>query len=84
MSMNLKCNKLELWQTPTHISYMCLSNYDGGVAGVAYRYKQWVLYHLNGVWESQRDLEGMRSLVKAHLEDLDKAIKTKNVSFYVT
>ena len=39
MSMNLKCNELELWHTPSYITYMRMSyneNYNpmGGMQGV--------------------------------------------------
>jgi hypothetical protein len=29
MSLNLHCNKIELWQTPTYISVICLTSDDG-------------------------------------------------------
>jgi hypothetical protein len=29
MSMNLHCNQVELWQTPTYVTHMCLMNKDG-------------------------------------------------------
>ena len=33
MSMNLECSELDLWQTPTWVTYICFSNYDGGWMG---------------------------------------------------
>jgi len=42
MSMNLHCKEVDLWQTPTHITYMCYSNKNGGWKGILYRYSEWV------------------------------------------
>lgn len=27
--MNLHCNKMDLWQTPTYITHLCLMDHDG-------------------------------------------------------
>ena len=42
MSMNLGCDEMDLWQTPTYITDMCMSlddngNPDGGMEGVRKR-----------------------------------------------
>ena len=34
MSMNLKCNKIELYQTPTYITYMCTEPFDDDMSDV--------------------------------------------------
>lgn len=36
MSMNLTCNKIGLWQTPTYITYMCLETSSHKAALKAY------------------------------------------------
>lgn len=77
MSMNLtatdsKGREVPLWQTPTAITWMCLSynpktnKPDGGHAGVLRRYIHWVKGTLNGTWESET-LEEHREVVREHL-----------------
>ena len=78
MSMNLTRHdgedgpELPLWQTPTHITWMCLSynpktkRPDGGHEGVRRRYLLWVESHLNGTWKSSEDLDHMRASVRDH------------------
>ena len=83
MSMNLHLSEgvegpeTSLWQTPTHITEMCLSYDrknggvpDGGMVGVMRRYQIWVRSHTNGVWNSREELDGMRERVNTHLEDI--------------
>lgn len=84
MSMNLHCKELDLWQTPTHITYMCMSldkkgNPDGGMEGVRKRYLYWVRSHTNGVWKVPEQYEEMKSNVKEHCEAV---LKLKNPDFY--
>ena len=85
MSMNLHLTdgeegpEISLWQTPTHITDMCLSYDkngvpDGGMVGVMRRYQIWVRSQTNGVWKSKEELDVMREQVKAHLEDI-RAVK---------
>lgn len=38
MSINLHCNKIDLWQTPTYITYMCLETSTLKSALKAYLY----------------------------------------------
>ena len=85
MSMNLYLSEgeegpaINLWQTPTFITEMCLSydssgQPDGGMAGVMRRYQIWVRSQTNGVWNSTEELEGMRARVRAHIEEI-QAVK---------
>jgi hypothetical protein len=85
MSMNLHLSEgeegpeINLWQTPTHITDMCLSydstgKPDGGMAGVMRRYVVWVRNHTNGVWSSKKDFTAMRERVDDHLEAI-RAVK---------
>lgn len=70
MSMNLHCEEVELWQTPTYITNMCYSKEDGGWEGIRYRYIEWVKSHRNGVWENYEKYEDMCEHVKGHLAEL--------------
>lgn len=79
MSINLYCEQMELWQTPTHITYMCYSNNDGGWRGVRYRYSHWVKSHLNGSWKDQKAYEAEKERVDEHLRQLHKF---KELKFY--
>jgi len=81
MSMNLYCEEVELWQTPTYITYMCYSNNDGGFQGIRYRYTQWVKSHLNGVWDDVEDYTDTKERIKEHLEKLNSY---KKLRFYVS
>ena len=84
MSMNLHLTvgeegpEINLWQTPTVITDMCLSydkngQPDGGMAGVMRRYVIWVRNHTSGIWNSEEELEGMRARVRAHIEEIESA-----------
>jgi len=72
--MNLTCEGVELWQTPTYITWMCLSydpvtgEPDGGHEGVRRRYIMWVESSTDGVWKDVNDLELTRRCVEEHLK----------------
>ena len=71
MSMNLHCDEMDLWQTPTYITYMSMSldnngNPDGGMEGVRKRYLMWVKSRLNGVWRDQEEYEIEKMNVEEH------------------
>ena len=75
MSMNLHLTGAPglLWQTPTYITYLCMSyneegEPDGGMEGVRRRYLIWVEGQLDGAWESERDLQEMEERVRAHVK----------------
>lgn len=70
--MNLHCEEMELWQTPTHITYMCYSNQDGGWRGIKYRYVEWVKSSTNGVWKDAKELQWARERVNDHLKKLNR------------
>jgi hypothetical protein len=67
MSMNLHCDEVNLWQTPTHITWMCYSNRDGGWKGIRYRYCEWVKGTLNGVYKTTEEADDARYRVSTHL-----------------
>ena len=78
MSLNLTLvsestgKEINLWQTPTYITFMCLSSDpetllpDGGMLAVRRRYLLWLDSNLNGVWKSSEDLDAMREDISEH------------------
>jgi len=84
MSMNLHCEEVELWQTPTWVTYIIDSKGDGGWKGILRRYKIWVESHTQGVWSNRKELDSMRELVSHHIKELDRAAKSnRKLSFYI-
>lgn len=92
MSLNLTLtdsetgNDIDLWQTPTFITWMCLSynpktkKPDGGQEGVRRRYLQWVASKLNGVWTDKEELEYMEQRIKEHTKEV-LSVKKPEFSF---
>ena len=89
MSTSLYCEdggrEVALWQTPSHITAMCLSwdekgKSDGGTEGVRRRYLLWVKSHTDGVWQSAEDLKDRRALVEAHVQMI-KALKSPKFGY---
>jgi hypothetical protein len=70
--MNLHCNKIDLWQTPTHITYMCLVPEDPVLA--LKMYTIWVESTTSGVWESSDALMLARDNVHSHIDEVNKII----------
>ncbi len=73
MSLNLKADKVELWQTPTWVTYICYSNDDGGWEGILYRYEQWAWSHTQGAWKSEDELKAMVESVRDHMAKVKAA-----------
>ena len=74
MSMNLLCNHLELWQTPTFITNMCRLHDDPVWSLMAYRH--WVVSQLDGVWENrEKEYENLERCIKDHCTELDEIIE---------
>jgi hypothetical protein len=67
MSVNLHCKQLDLYQTPTYITYMCYSNNDGGWRGIKYRYKEWVKGHLY----IREDVKEVQAQIDGHLKRIE-------------
>lgn len=85
MSMNLHCDGVDLWHTPTHITDMCMSmdndgNPDGGMEGVRKRYLTWVRSRLDGVWRNKEDYEIEKMIVDEHCE---LVMALQNPQFYI-
>ena len=72
MSLNLHCNHLEMWQTPTFITNMCLLHDDPILSIKAY--KIWVKHQLDRVWDDQEEHNYMKELVKDHCKAIDNII----------
>lgn len=81
MSMNLHCDQVQLWQTPTYITRMCYSNGDGGSNGILYRYSCWVRSGGNSRngFESLAAAEAWEAEVDNHLNQFKK-FETLNFS----
>lgn len=79
MSMNLCLQEgedgpnVDLWQTPTFITYMCLSydletgEPDGGHKAVLKRYIMWLESLTDGVWKDREELEWQMERIKDHI-----------------
>ncbi len=88
MSMNLYVEvdgqKLDLWQTPTQITTMCLATKDG----VAYElkgskakralhcYRAWVQGSLYGSYKTMGECNEKGRVIEAHLKTIDEVIAT--------
>ena len=88
--MNLNCRlggeRIDLRQTPTQISYMCVvqpnGDVPGEVTGVKAKhalqiYCKWVEGSLNGSWNSAEDLEHARMCAADEIERIQKVIKSR-------
>lgn len=94
MSMNLHCTGVELRQTPTQVTYMCLVQPDGKIAcelkgkkalHAMQIYKEWVKYCRNGVvFNDPQDLIELLVIDKEHLVAVEKAIKNKRLKVWMT
>ena len=96
MSMNLHitagCEDIFVYQTPTHITYMCMMDGSGKVAGElkgaqAMRaiacYIEWVKSRGNGVYKSHKEAEEIRRDISEHIAHIKSATKNiKAVSVY--
>jgi len=92
MSLNLTLQNdkdgphVQLWQTPTWITFICLSydpetgEPDGGHEAVRRRYNLWVDQHTIGSWNSREDLEYEMAKVKKHI-DLVNSVHNPHFSF---
>lgn len=87
MSINLHCNKVNLWQTPTYITYMCLMTTKGVEDAAGERavqalkcYVEWagsLLPHSvyrSGSEEEQENNE-FRELLTEHIAKINSAIE---------
>jgi len=83
MSMNLFCNQVDLWQTPTHISYMCMIDDNGNMdpktgkkaVAVLKRYIEYVRYRLSSIrFSSDEEYELEKGVTDDHIQQVLDAI----------
>lgn len=87
MSMNLHLQvdgyKIDLWQTPTRITNMCLVDENFRVASEvkgkkAKRaiaiYLTWVRGTLDGAWESEEELDTQQEIVFEHIDKIKTTV----------
>jgi hypothetical protein len=73
MSMNLHSPQLDLWQTPTWVTYLALYDADGNERTLAEKkhiYHSWVIQHSDGVWETREELDACVLRIREHIKDL--------------
>ena len=87
MSMNLHCREVELWQTPTFITYMCFEkvNNKGKIvednwSSILHRYILWLKQTLNGEYKDKFHEREKAKAVAKHIEELRKY---KKLHFYI-
>lgn len=90
MSINLQCNKVELWQTPSYITYMCLMTPDGvkeakGVEAIRALkcYVEWAgsllphsVYQSGSVEEEENN--DFREILTEHIAKINTAIEQQS------
>jgi len=96
MSMNLHLKvddqEIDLWQTPTSITHMCLVNHnfeiqfevegEAALRAIAI-YTTWVRSTLNGIWDDEEDLRTHQVFVSDHISDIKNAVtKGHKVNVY--
>jgi len=84
VSMNLKCNRMDLWQTPTWVTDVCMSigpsgKPDGGHNGIRRRYVRWAWARANGVFSDKEQHDLLCDEIRCHVEELRSF---KAVRFY--
>ena len=84
--MNLHCNRMELRQTPTYITYMCMVQPDGSipdeVAGLKAKhslqiYSQWIMSSLSGPWYNVEDFNAASGWLSEELLSIQKVLKSR-------
>lgn len=87
MNLTLKVDgrDIELWQTPTYITYMCLMDSDGKYSTktnpeeakrAIQLYLTWVDSTTNGVWESSEALNEAHEYLNYHKKEILKELKS--------
>ena len=87
MNLTLEVNgrDVELWQTPTYITYMCLMDADGKCSTktelleakrAIYCYLTWINSTTNGVWASSQEHEAARANVNRHVKEVLQELKS--------
>lgn len=91
MSINLYCNKKDLWQTPSQITDMCMTQADGTIAfeltgkkakHALYIYRSWVQGSTDGVYHTKEDADYSQAMAKGEIMDIDHIINDDDLKFY--
>ena len=69
MSLNLHCSAMELWQTPTYITLMCMTPPDEWEC-VRERYCIWVMAQANGVYNNTEEANARYNECQQHCNTL--------------
>jgi len=90
--MNLVCDGLNLLQTPTHITDMCMMNKKGEVRWIVkgsqakrtmYMYMIYAKSTLYGVWHDAESLKERRLEIDEHIGTIKRFIKERGNSLEV-
>lgn len=93
MSMNLhartKKEVINLWQTPTQISYTILPSSIEEATGkkaqeALERYLEWVGYSYTGQFLSHEDKKILMQEVKEHIQYVNRFMKNRTLTVWVT
>lgn len=88
MSLNLHCNKIDLRQTPTFVTEMCMVQSDGDMPWelsgkkaqhALWIYIQWLHGTLNGAYESTQAANERCAMVDAEIQEIKKVMKDKKL-----
>ena len=74
MSMNLHCNEIDLWQTPTWLSYVALYDSTGKKRPkkeTLHIYKEFVKSKTQGCFSSREIHDNIKHAVDTHLRELE-------------
>lgn len=94
MSENLyaetKNGEIELWKTPTQITYMCLVNVNGEIvekknkqAQLALQiYLQWVKESINGIYSSQEQIDNRKQAIESHIQYIKRFLNEPSLKVY--
>lgn len=92
MSMNLsarnKNGEVQLWQTPSQISYTILPSKYGKVRGrkareALERYLEWVEHSTDGSWTNQDDYNDHKGIIQYHTKYVKDAMKVRGLTVCV-
>ena len=83
MSMNLHCNLVDLWQTPTYITYMCLETATPKAALKAYCH--WARNQNIHVMKTPEDHEyynNRRAAISDHIREVESVMDSPDLEVY--
>ena len=84
--MNLHCNRMDLRQTPTYITNMCMVQADGSIPGevtgikakhALQIYVRWIESSLNGCWTDTESLDIAKNCLYFEIRHIQEVLKSK-------